>query len=112
MAATIRAILDILLPHTLIHRPLVNRCLWLLFAITFFQSGMAFTTLALEPESFQGGSDWLWVMLFPVLFPAFFIVNRRLGCGTARCATKACVQTPTMPKSPHEHRPPSVGPMP
>lgn len=109
MAAIIRAILDILLPQALTHRPVINRCMWILFAIAFFQSGMAFTTLALEPESFRGGSDWLWAILFPMLIPAFFIVNRRLGCGTAPCWTKAGGQMPATTKPNHEARLPRWG---
>lgn len=112
MVAAIRAILDVLLPQALIRRPLINRCLWILFAIAFFQSGMAFTTWALQPESFRGGSDWLWAILFPILLPAFFIVNRRLGCGTGHCTAKACEQTESTPGSRHQGGSSGVGPMP
>lgn len=111
IVATMRAIVDFLLPQALVRRPLINRSLWLLFAIAFFQSGMAFTTLLLEPESFRGGLDWLWVILFPILLPAFFIVNRRLGCGAGRCTTRACIQTPSTPEMPNEDASPGVGPM-
>lgn len=112
MVATIRAIVGVLLPQALIRRPIFNRLLWILFAIAFFQSGMAFTTLALEPESFRGGLDWLWAILFPLLFPAFFIVNRRLGCGTGRCTANACVQSSATPEAPREGGSGGVGPMP
>jgi hypothetical protein len=70
--------------------PMGKRLLWVLFAILFYQSGLAFTVWLLEPESFQGGIEWLWILLFPVLLPAFFIVNRHLGCATGQCHSGQC----------------------
>jgi hypothetical protein len=89
IVATMRTVVDFLLPQACVRRPLINRSLWILFAIAFFQSGMAFATLVLEPESFRAGLDWLWAILFPILLRDFFIVNRRLGCGAGRCTPKS-----------------------
>lgn len=68
--------------------PIVKRLLWLLFAVLFYQSGLAFTVWLLEPASFSGGLQWFWLMLFPVFLPAFFVVNRYLGCASG-CASGA-----------------------
>ena len=67
------------------HHPLLRRLLWVLFAILFYQSGLAATVWLLDPEHFGGGLDVLWALAFPVLLPAFFWVNRRLGCAAGRC---------------------------
>ena len=112
MIATARKIVDILFPQALVRRPMLNRVLWVLFAIAFFQSGMAFTTLLLETERFAGGMDWLWVSLFPILLPAFFVVNRRLGCGAGRCHARACAQNTATPSVPSKGGSSRVGPMP
>jgi len=64
--------------------------IWLGFAIVFYQSGLAFTTWLLEPEHFAGSIDWFWVVLFPVLVPAFFVVNRRYGCASGACRGARC----------------------
>ena len=72
---------------------LVRSTIWVLFAIVFYQSGLTATVWLLEPENFNGGMDWLWLALFPVLFPLFFVVNRYCGCATGACAIgreKAC----------------------
>ena len=74
--------------------PMGKRLLWALFAILFYQSGNSFTVWLLEPETFQGGAAWLWVILFPVLLPAFFIVNRHLGCATGQCKSGKCETAP------------------
>jgi hypothetical protein len=70
--------------------PLFKRVLWVIFAILFYQSGQAFTIWLLEPENFAGGLDWFWMLLFPVLLPAFFVVNRHLGCATGACSDGEC----------------------
>ena len=62
--------------------------IWVLFAILFYQSGLTATVWLMEPENFRGGIDWLWLALFPVLFPLFFVVNRVCGCATGACAIK------------------------
>ncbi len=73
-----------------IQRPLshglVRRLVWVLFAIVFYQSGLTATVWLLEPENFRGGVDWLWLALFPVLLPLFFVVNRVCGCASGACA--------------------------
>lgn len=65
--------------------PLGQRLLWVLFAILFYYAGLAFTTWLLQPEAFAGGLRWILVALFPILLPAFFVVNRRLGCASGSC---------------------------
>ena len=67
-----------------------RRTLWVLFAIAFYQSGLAFTTWLLSPEAFAGGWDWFWLALFPVLLPGFFLVNRHLGCASGQCTSGEC----------------------
>lgn len=67
-----------------------KRILWVIFAILFYQSGLAFTIFVMTPEKFTGGGQWVWVVLFPVLLPAFFIVNKYLGCATGQCHTGTC----------------------
>jgi hypothetical protein len=73
-----------------LRHPVGRRVLWVLFAIAFYQSGLAFTTWVLRPETFAGGWDWLWLASFPALLPAFFLVNRHLGCASGRCASGQC----------------------
>lgn len=65
---------------------LTRSAIWVVFAIVFYQSGLTATVWLLEPEHFSGGMDWLWLVLFPVLFPLFFVVNRYCGCATGACA--------------------------
>ena len=72
------------------NHPVARRLLWVVFAIVFYYSGLGFTVWLMEPQNFAGGMDWVWVVLFPVLLPAFFLVNRRLGCSSGRCATGEC----------------------
>ncbi len=68
--------------------------MWVLFAVLFYQSGLNFTVWLLEPENFAGGANWIWVILFPALLPAFFIVNRHLGCASGQCRSGSCEVTP------------------
>ncbi len=74
--------------------PLVQRLIWVLFAVFFYYAGLAFTTWLLQPDAFQGGYQWILVVVFPLLVPAFFIVNRRLGCASGHCAGGQCELTP------------------
>ncbi|MCK5876508.1 MAG: hypothetical protein KAG43_02645 [Candidatus Marithrix sp.] len=67
---------------------MIKRLIWLVFAIIFYQSGLAFTILIMEPSEFTGGFQWVWVLLFPILLPAFFIINKHLGC--ASCEDGQC----------------------
>lgn len=94
--------------RNLIIRPVLQRLLWVAFAILFFYSGLFFTEWLLETQTFAGGGlRWALVGLFPVLVPLFFLVNRRFGCagGTCRVPTagvadsrhQARVSTPRMP---------------
>ena len=68
-----------------------RRLAWLGFAAVFYQSGLAFTIWLLEPIRVSG-AEWVWVALFPGLLPAFFLVNRVLGCGSGHCGTGTCTQ--------------------
>lgn len=70
--------------------PLLKRLGWVLFAILFYQCGLAFTTWVIEPEGFAGGAQWVKVFLFPVLVPLFFVVNGRLGCAAGTCEGGHC----------------------
>jgi hypothetical protein len=65
---------------------LVRWLIWVLFAIVFYQSGLTATVWLMEPETFRGGIDWLWLGLFPALLPLFFVVNRLCGCASGACA--------------------------
>ena len=71
-------------------RWLWGRLIWVAFAFVFFYSGLYTTEWLLEPEQFAGGWHWLLVALFPVLLPAFFVVNRRYGCASGACRAGTC----------------------
>jgi hypothetical protein len=76
--------------RNLVTRPFFRRALWLAFAVLFFYSGLYFTEWLLEPEIFAGGPlRWALVVLFPLLVPLFFVVNRRFGCASGSCAVAA-----------------------
>jgi hypothetical protein len=66
---------------------------WLGFAILFYTSGEAFTMWLLAPTRIRAGLQWLWVALFPVLLPAFFVVNRWWGCGNGTCTVVGAAQS-------------------
>ncbi len=70
-------------------RPFLRWSIWLLFAALFYRSGETFTSWVMEPAQIKGGLEWLWIALFPVLLPAFFVVNRRLGCASGSCAPRS-----------------------
>ncbi len=61
---------------------------WLGFAMVFYKSGETFTVWLLEPGQVTGGLQWIWVALFPLLLPLFFVVNRRFGCAGGACALR------------------------
>jgi hypothetical protein len=67
-----------------------KRVQWVAYAIMFYQSGLAFTTLIWQPELFGGGLEWLLAGAFPVLLPGFFVVNRYLGCASGACQAGHC----------------------
>ena len=75
---------------SLLLHPLTRRIYWVLYAILFYQAGLAFTIYLLRPEEFAGGADWFWLAFFPLLLPGFFIVNRYLGCATGHCSSNRC----------------------
>ncbi len=83
-------------PPASLYHGLVQRLIWVLFLIAFFQSGLVTTTWLLEPENFEGGLDWLWLGLFPLLLPLFFVMNRRFGCAAGACSvnTRDCGSRP------------------
>ncbi len=66
---------------------LSGRLIWVAFAVVFFYSGLFASEWLLEPEQFAGGWRWILVGLFPLLVPAFFVVNRRYGCASGACRT-------------------------
>jgi hypothetical protein len=70
-----------------IGHPVNRRLVWFAFLIAFYQSGLEFTTLVLEPDTFEGGIQWLWAGSFPLMLPAFFYVSRWIGCGSGACST-------------------------
>ena len=95
-------------PHpvqTALLSPLGRRLLWVLFAILFYLSGEATTIWLLEPASFPGGWHWLRVALFPVLLPAFFVLQRFFGCSSGHCQSGAC-PVANKPDTVHYYRPP------
>lgn len=67
------------------YSPLARRLSWVGFAILFYLSGEAVTIWLLEPQAFSGGWQWFWLSLFPVLFPAFFMLQRFFGCSGGQC---------------------------
>lgn len=69
--------------------PVVRWLIWIVFAMVFYRSGLTATVWLMEPESFNGGIDWLWLLLFPVLVPLFFVVNRHFGCASGSCSAGA-----------------------
>ena len=70
--------------------PLLKRVAWLIFAILFYLCGERFTVWLVEPERFQGGIDWLGVVLFPFALILFFRSGRYLGCTTGQCQSEHC----------------------
>ncbi len=78
-------ILDRLQTH-----PVLRFAVYVGFAVIFFHSGLSATTWLMTPEQFQGGIATVSALLFPVLLPAFFFVNRRFGCGAGGCGGGAC----------------------
>jgi hypothetical protein len=70
--------------------PTTKLIYWVVFAILFYNSGQTFTVWLLEPESFKGGMEWIWVVLFPLLLPAFFYVNKHCGCASGQCSGGKC----------------------
>jgi hypothetical protein len=76
--------------QTALLSPLGRRLLWVLFAILFYLSGEATMIWLLEPARFEGGWHWIRVALFPVLLPAFFVLQRFFGCASHTCQTRGC----------------------
>ena len=69
----------------IVSNPWLRVLVWLLFAMIFYKSGETFTVWLVEPENFAGGLDWLWLVLLPLLVPAFFVINRHCGCASGAC---------------------------
>ena len=65
--------------------PFLAQVVWLIYALLFYQSGLTATVWLLEPEQFNGGIDWLWLIVSPIVLPMFFIINRHLGCAGGDC---------------------------
>ncbi len=91
----------------LVSTPLGRRLSWVMFAVLFYLSGEAVTVWLLEPQEFGGGWQWLWLGLFPVLLPAFFLLQRFFGCSGGQCQIDT---SPTTQKKPtnlfYTNRPP------
>lgn len=87
--------------NVLVH-PATKRIYWVLFAILFYKSGQSFTIWLLEPESFKGGLEWIWMAIFPMLLPTFFLLNRHLGCASGQCSSKTDDNTRA---TGHQHMP-------
>ncbi len=78
--------------------PILRLTVYVGFAVIFFHSGLAATTWLMAPEMMRGGIDIVLALLFPVLLPAFFVVNRYFGCGAGGCGGGACRIEPPGPK--------------
>lgn len=65
--------------------PVLRLTVYCGFMAVFFHSGLAATTWLVAPERLSGDLQRCSALLFPILLPAFFAVNRYLGCG--RCCT-------------------------
>ncbi len=72
------------------NNPFLRLAVYVGFAAVFFHSGLALTTWLVSPEQMGGAIDVVLALLFPVLLPAFFVVNRHFGCGSGGCAGGAC----------------------
>lgn len=83
----------------IISHPLGQRIAWILFAIIFYLSGEQFTLWLMSDQSFGGGLAWIAVLAFPFLLPAFFVVNRYLGCASGTCADGVCMVAPEKPEA-------------
>ena len=77
------------LPKLLSNRA-AGAVLWFAFVALFYQTGLDFTILLLEPEQFTGGWQWLRAALFPLLLPGFFLLFRRFGCASGSCRNGQC----------------------
>ncbi|GEM_PF-2497574 len=69
--------------------PLLRLTVYCGFMAVFFHAGLAATTWLVAPERLGGDLQRYSALLFPILLPAFFAVNRYLGCGRC-CAGPAC----------------------
>ncbi len=90
--------------QTLLYHPLSRRIGWVLYAIVFYMSGESFVIWLLEPHNFDGGIRWLGVTAFPVLFIAFFFIQRHLGCASGQCRTEKA--NGNRSKTDHNYQPP------
>ncbi len=78
----------------------------MLFAIVFYLSGESAVIWLLEPEQINGPWRWLGVGLFPVLLPAFFMLQRFFGCSGGRCTPPAGDSPPSRSEQVHYPPPP------
>ncbi len=85
--------------RTLLAHPLSRRLGWVGFGILFYLSGEAATIWLLEPEQFTGGWQTFWLALFPVLLPAFFLLQRWFGCASGACRQGHCERDERPPNS-------------
>ena len=57
---------------------------WLLFAIPFYQSGLAFTVWILDPQNLRPTQE-LWALAFPGMLTLFVLLQRYAGCASGQC---------------------------
>ncbi len=79
---------------------LAKRFVWLVFAIPFYQAGLAFTIWLLEPQNLKPAQE-LWAMAFPGMMLLFVLLQRRLGCASGHCPGR-----PTQDPAPPSRRVP------
>jgi hypothetical protein len=89
----------------LMSKPWFKPVFWILFLALFYQSGLAFTILLLEPENFEGGLQWGWAVLFPLLLPGYFYLNHRFGCAFGSCAVKGSQVPQGQQQAPADKKP-------
>jgi len=75
-----------IIKKTILAHPFTRRVYWVVYAVLLYTAGLNFTTWVMEPESFTGTWEWLWLALFPPLFVGFFFINHRLGCTAEECS--------------------------
>ncbi len=63
---------------------LAKRIAWLVFAIPFYQAGLAFTVWLLEPQHGYSVQE-LWAMAFPGMLLLFVLLQRHLGGASGYC---------------------------
>lgn len=55
--------------------------LWMVFALSLFQSVTVTVAWWEQPDSLQGWEDWMWVGALPALLLIYLRYFSKLGCG-------------------------------